>query len=74
MEQSSFETLEALASLLAEKILVDFRSSCSGRLNQDLSTWHVRISLEKPTAVPFADCPIVELMVRGEDVMGQERV
>lgn len=55
MEESSFETLEALGTLLAQTVLA-FSSPQEG--------WWVRIRLEKPTAVPMADCPIVEVQER----------
>ncbi|KAK3337045.1 hypothetical protein B0T19DRAFT_411353 [Cercophora scortea] len=51
LEASSFETLEALGAHLADKVL-------SSDLH-DGSQVHVK--MEKPTAVPLADCPIVEV-------------
>ncbi|KAK3495866.1 Dihydroneopterin aldolase-domain-containing protein [Neurospora crassa] len=54
LEESSYETLEALGAHLAEKILEpDHR--------KDHTKWQVHIRMEKPTAVPLADCPIVEV-------------
>ncbi len=52
MEESSFETLEALGAHLAERVL-------TSKWHQD--SWEVCIRMEKPTAVPMADCPIVEV-------------
>lgn len=52
MEESSFETLEALGAHLAERVL-------TSKWHQD--EWQVCIKMEKPTAVPMADCPIVEV-------------
>ncbi|KAK4034280.1 hypothetical protein C8A01DRAFT_39248 [Parachaetomium inaequale] len=52
MEKSSFETLEALGAHLAETVL------SSGWSEEH---WQVCIRMEKPTAVPMADCPIVEV-------------
>ena len=52
MEESSFETLEALGAHLAERVL-------TSKWHQD--NWEVCIRMEKPTAVPMADCPIVEV-------------
>ncbi|KAJ4413500.1 hypothetical protein N0V85_003542 [Neurospora sp. IMI 360204] len=54
LEESSYETLEALGAHLAEKILEpDHR--------KDHTKWQVHIRMEKPTAVPLADCPVVEV-------------
>lgn len=70
MEASSFETLEALGTHIATKILDDFRpapsSSADTATDADGRTmrergWQVRVCLEKPIAVPFAECPAVEV-------------
>ncbi|KAH6634432.1 hypothetical protein B0J18DRAFT_19546 [Chaetomium sp. MPI-SDFR-AT-0129] len=55
MEESSFETLEALGTLLVQTVL-GFSFPREG--------WWVRVRLEKPTAVPMAECPIVEVQDR----------
>lgn len=55
LEESSFETLEALGTHLADHVLA-MPSSQDG--------WRVHIRMEKPTAVPMADCPIVEVRAR----------
>ncbi|OTA97939.1 hypothetical protein M434DRAFT_391548 [Hypoxylon sp. CO27-5] len=60
MEASSFETLEALASQLASKILSDFRIGDNPAPMKERG-WQVRVCLEKPIAVPFAECPAVEV-------------
>lgn len=60
METSSFETLEALASHMAEKILSDFRIGDDPKPMRERG-WRVKICLEKPIAVPFAECPSVEV-------------
>ncbi|KAI1774003.1 Dihydroneopterin aldolase-domain-containing protein [Hypoxylon cercidicola] len=60
METSSFETLEALASHMAEKILSDFRIGDDPKPMRERG-WRVKICLEKPIAVPFAECPAVEV-------------
>jgi dihydroneopterin aldolase len=52
MEESSFETLEALGARLADVVLASKWREPS---------WQVCIRMEKPTAVPMADCPIVEV-------------
>ncbi|KAL7628610.1 hypothetical protein AAE478_000125 [Parahypoxylon ruwenzoriense] len=60
MESSSFKTLEALASRVAERILSDFRVGDDPRPMRERG-WQVRVCLEKPIAVPFAECPAVEV-------------
>ncbi|KAI1390259.1 Dihydroneopterin aldolase-domain-containing protein [Hypoxylon trugodes] len=60
MEASSFETLEALASHVAKKILSDFRIGDDPKPMKERG-WQVRVCLEKPIAVPFAECPSVEV-------------
>ncbi|KAK1782073.1 Dihydroneopterin aldolase-domain-containing protein [Copromyces sp. CBS 386.78] len=54
LEESSYETLEALGAHLADKILEPDHK-------KDHTKWQVHIRMEKPTAVPLADCPIVEV-------------
>ncbi len=61
MGQSSFETLEALATQLAHNIMIGFRPLPDPYTGA--SGWQIKISLEKPTAVPFADAPTVEIRV-----------
>jgi len=76
MEKSSFETLEALGAHIATKILDDFRldrdlgqapqtqqQKHDGAANQSMRDrgWQVRVTIEKPIAVPFAECPAVEV-------------
>ncbi|KAI1401054.1 Dihydroneopterin aldolase-domain-containing protein [Hypoxylon fuscum] len=60
MEASSFETLEALASHVASKILSDFKIGDDPAPMKERG-WRVRVCLEKPIAVPFAECPAVEV-------------
>lgn len=60
MEESSFETLEALGSHLSSRIMKDFRPLGEQDYTGQLG-WQVKISMEKPTAVPFADGPVVEV-------------
>jgi dihydroneopterin aldolase len=62
MEASSFETLEALGTYIANTILDDFRIGDSPQAMRERG-WQVRVCLEKPIAVPFADCPSVEVRV-----------
>ncbi|KAK4136384.1 hypothetical protein BT67DRAFT_397446 [Trichocladium antarcticum] len=57
LEESSFETLEALGTHLADHVLATASSQAG---------WQVHIRLEKPTAVPMADCPIVEVRATRE--------
>jgi hypothetical protein len=67
MESSSFETLEALAAHMGNKILFDFRIADQPQTTMADRGWQVRICLEKPIAVPLADCPSVEIRM-GNDM------
>ncbi|KAI2466598.1 Dihydroneopterin aldolase-domain-containing protein [Annulohypoxylon bovei var. microspora] len=60
IEASSFKTLEALASQVANKILSDFRIGDNPAPMKERG-WKVKVCLEKPIAVPFAECPSVEV-------------
>ncbi|KAI0448526.1 Dihydroneopterin aldolase-domain-containing protein [Xylaria acuta] len=62
LQSSSFETLEALGTHIARKILDEFRIGDSPQPMNERG-WQVRVCLEKPIAVPFADCPSVEVRV-----------
>lgn len=64
MDTSSFETLEALGTLLADKILNEFKVGDEPKTARERG-WQVKISLAKPIAVPFADCPAVEIKAGG---------
>ncbi|KAL2180394.1 uncharacterized protein P884DRAFT_327339 [Thermothelomyces heterothallicus CBS 202.75] len=64
MENSSFETLEALGAHLAETVL-------SSGWHED--GWQVCIRMEKPTAVPMADCPIVEVRATRESSLKEKK-
>ena len=64
MEASSFETLEALGALVADKILSEFKIGDEPKTGRDRG-WQVRVSLAKPIAVPFAECPAVEIKAGG---------
>ncbi|KAI0890517.1 Dihydroneopterin aldolase-domain-containing protein [Annulohypoxylon maeteangense] len=60
IETSSFKTLEALASHVANRILSDFRIGDNPAPMKERG-WKVKVCLEKPIAVPFAECPSVEV-------------
>ncbi|KAI0154845.1 hypothetical protein GGR57DRAFT_465213 [Xylariaceae sp. FL1272] len=60
IQDSCFETLEALGTHLGNIILNDFRIGDNQQAMRERG-WQVRICLEKPIAVPFADCPSVEV-------------
>ncbi|KAI1504358.1 serine/threonine-protein kinase psk1 [Biscogniauxia marginata] len=62
IENSSFGTLEALGNHVAEKILSDFRIGDSPKPMRERG-WQVKVCLEKPIAVPLAECPSVEIRV-----------
>lgn len=57
MEESSFETLEALGAELANKIAAQVQAHIL------LSGSHIRIRLEKPAAIPLAEGPVIEILV-----------
>lgn len=61
MEKSSFETLEALGDHLSKTIIRGFKPNPK-ELFSGPDGWQMKISMEKPTAVPFADCPVVEML------------
>ncbi|KAI1803364.1 Dihydroneopterin aldolase-domain-containing protein [Daldinia bambusicola] len=60
IESSSFETLEALASQVGNKILSDFRIGDDPKPMKDRG-WRVKVCLEKPIAIPTAEFPAVEV-------------
>ncbi|KAI1488255.1 serine/threonine-protein kinase psk1 [Biscogniauxia mediterranea] len=60
IEASSFGTLEALGTHVAEKILSDFRIGDSPTPMRERK-WQVKVCIEKPIAVPLAECPAVEI-------------
>ncbi|KAI0894818.1 Dihydroneopterin aldolase-domain-containing protein [Annulohypoxylon nitens] len=62
IESSSFQTLEALASHVANRILSDFKIGDNPAPVKERG-WKVRVCLEKPIAVPFAECPSVEVIM-----------
>ncbi|KAI1369336.1 Dihydroneopterin aldolase-domain-containing protein [Xylaria arbuscula] len=62
LEASSFETLEALGTHIANQILDGFRIGGNPQRMRERG-WQIRVCLEKPIAVPFADCPSVEVRV-----------
>ncbi|CAG8955473.1 hypothetical protein HYFRA_00010340 [Hymenoscyphus fraxineus] len=67
IEESSFRTLESLAKHLGERIISCFIIPYTQKEAQNSEdTWVfpcVKICLEKPTAVTFADAPMVEAVV-----------
>ncbi len=54
MERSSYETLAARGANLVAPLL-----------DEPDEDWQVRISLEKPTAIPLADAACVEIRADG---------
>lgn len=62
MEKSSFETLEALGDNISNIIIKNLKPKPKELVYTD-EGWQVKLSMEKPTAVPFADCPVVETRV-----------
>ncbi|KAL7913125.1 hypothetical protein GGI35DRAFT_476932 [Trichoderma velutinum] len=68
MSQSSFETLEALASTLANNLASYLHSNHTGFTNR--KGWPIKIALEKPIAVVLADAACVQLSVNSSEVLG----
>ena len=64
MDETSFQTLEALGAHVANKIVSDFRPHPDETDTRHLG-WQVKVTLEKPTAVPFADAPAVTIRLGG---------
>ena len=64
MEGSEFETLEALAALMAHTIMSEFCKEGIRRFKGE-DGWQLSISLEKPTAVTFAEGPVVQIRAGG---------
>lgn len=65
MTESSLETLEALADVLATQITAHLRTA---HPSESGNGWKLKISLAKPVAVPLADAPCVELRVDTRNV------
>lgn len=62
IEESSFETLESLAEHVWNRILTLFLQTHVPLLGTEIHDVHVRIRLEKPSAVTFADAPVIEII------------
>lgn len=60
VDATSFETLEALGAYLIDKIATDFRPQPEQTYSGP-SGWQIKVCMEKPTAVPFAEAPCVEI-------------
>ncbi|KAK5990682.1 hypothetical protein PT974_08951 [Cladobotryum mycophilum] len=68
MSESSFETLEALAKDISIKIANLLHQSFRPH-SREQPSWGLRISLEKPIAVVFADAACVELSINTADII-----
>lgn len=71
MSESSYETLEALVADLAVSIATHL--AFKHKPPADGDGWNLKISVEKPIAVVFADAPCVELRVNTNDVAMNSR-
>jgi len=69
LEKSSFETLEALGAHLTTTIVRDFKPK-PDELYTGEEGWQVKVSMQKPTAVPFADCPVIEVRASAPVING----
>jgi hypothetical protein len=63
ISESEFNTLESLTSYLTTKIIQEFLSKYDFEKETGNDYPRLRIILEKPTAVTFADAPAVEVFV-----------
>jgi hypothetical protein len=68
MEESSFETLETLLYAIASKIATHLHTMPEHQASGGSLDWRLKIGLEKPIAVPFADAPCVELSLNTSDI------
>ncbi|KAH8657431.1 Dihydroneopterin aldolase-domain-containing protein [Tricladium varicosporioides] len=71
IEESSFQTLEALATHVCRRIiryfLLPHYREREGDLDEISDIPNVKICLEKPTAVTMADAPVIELAMSARD-------
>ena len=65
VEESSYETLESLAEDLAARIIKFFVLSQPPTALP--APAGVRITIEKPNAIPFADAPVIEIYRSAEE-------
>ncbi|KAK0632160.1 hypothetical protein B0T14DRAFT_532674 [Immersiella caudata] len=56
--ESSLETLEALGTHVGDRLLRKYNLDAAFR---SVCDWQANVRMEKPTAVTFADCPVVEV-------------
>ncbi|RDW67784.1 hypothetical protein BP6252_09180 [Coleophoma cylindrospora] len=63
IEESSFQTLEALAAHLGRRIIKFY---ICPRVIDSTAKQNIKISLEKPTAVTWADAPCVETLLSSD--------
>ena len=74
IEESSFQTLEALATHVGRRILKYFLSPIVVHRGGGGTHERIKICLEKPTAVTFAEAPAVEILIDSNpDVNGFAR-
>lgn len=61
VNESSYETLESLAEDLATKIVKYFILANDNSTGSAEAAAGIRVTIEKPSAVPFADAPVIEI-------------
>lgn len=67
ISESSFETLEALAKFVLEKLKARYAEAWKEKVvNKGTGPWLFGIELQKPIAVPFAEAACVELRASAE--------
>lgn len=70
MEESSFETLETLATHLAKRVIKHFIYAYDDIDNDSM----VKIILEKPSATTFAETPVISITRSSNPKVGMARL
>jgi hypothetical protein len=70
IEESSFKTLEALASHVGQRVIQYFFIPLY-KNGVFLNYPRIHICLEKPTAVMFADAPAIEVLIESDPAKNQ---
>ncbi|TVY73390.1 hypothetical protein LSUE1_G005424 [Lachnellula suecica] len=66
IEESSFQTLEALAAHVGMRIIKYFLIPLYVSQSSATKDYQITMSFEKPTAVTFADAPVVEMTLESD--------
>jgi FolB domain-containing protein len=60
IERTEFETLESLA----DHVVKEMRKPIMDRVEEEATAEFLHLRFEKPAAIPFADCPVIEVRRR----------